>query len=140
MDALRALKLAQGALGNVKVLTAEQVCDRVAGRYPEARPLPDRPQLDELLVAAGVELAWDPDALSGGGGYVSSARDTTSLGTASTPPQRRPTSAGRDPHEPITPEEADARQFEEKLRRSLTALSRGHHVRTGLPHPAQHQG
>ena len=119
MEALRALKLAQGALGGVKVLSAEQVRDRVAGRYPEAEPLPDRPRLDELLTAAGLELAWSPDALGGRGGYVNSARDTTSISTASTPPPRLPTTPGRDPREPITPEEADARQFEEKLRRSL---------------------
>jgi serine/threonine protein kinase len=119
MDALRALKLAQGALGGVKVLSAEQVRDRVAGRYPEAEPLPDRPRLDELLAAAGPELAWSPDALGGQGGYVSSARDPTSISTASTPPPRLPTTPGRDPREPVTPEEADARQFEEKLRRSL---------------------
>ena len=78
MEAMRALKLAQGALGNVKVLSDEQVRDRVAGRYPEAEPLPDRPRLDEMLTAAGVELDWSPDALGGRGGYVSSVRDTTS--------------------------------------------------------------
>jgi len=119
MEALRALKLAQGALGNVRALTDEQVRDRVAGRYPEAEPLPDRPRLDELLTAAGVGLTWDPDALGGRGGYVSSVGDTTSVSTASAPPRRQPTAPGRDPREPITPEEADARQFEEKLRRSL---------------------
>jgi hypothetical protein len=119
MEALRALKLAQGALGGVRVLSAQQVRDRVAGRYPEAEPLPDRPRLDELLAAAGVELAWDADALDGRGGYVNLVRDTTSVSTASTPPPRRPTAPGRDPREAISPEEADARQFEEKLRRSL---------------------
>jgi serine/threonine protein kinase len=119
MAALRALKLAQGALGGVRMLSAEQVCGRVAGRYPDAEPLPDRPRLDELLAAAGVELTWEPEALDGRGGYVSSARDTTSISTGSLPPPRQPTAAGRDPREPITQEEADARQFEEKLRRSL---------------------
>jgi hypothetical protein len=118
MEALRALKLARGALGGVQVLSAEQVRNRVAGRYPEAEPLPDRPQLDELLTAAGVELDWDPAALDGRGSYVSSVRGT-SVSTGSLPPPRLPTAPGRDPREPITPEEADARQFEEKLRRSL---------------------
>src|SRR5262249_10397185 len=119
MDAVRALKLAQGALGNVKALTDEQVRDRVAGRYPESEPLPGRPRLDELLTAAGVELEWDPSALGGRGSYVSSVHATTSISEPSTPPPRLPTTPGRDPREPITPEEADARQFEEKLRRSL---------------------
>ncbi len=119
MEALRALKLAQGALGGVRVLSAQQVRDRVAGRYPEADPLPDRPRLDELLTAAGVELAWDADAVDGRGGYVNLLRDRSSIPTPSVTSQRQPTSAGRDPREPITPQEAEARQFEEKLRRSL---------------------
>jgi hypothetical protein len=118
MEALRALKLAQGALGGVKVLTAEQVRDRVAGRYPEANPLPDRPRLDELLTAAGLELTWDPDALGGRGGYVPPGT-TTSISKPSQTSPRLPTSTGRDPREPLAPEEADARQFEEKLKRSL---------------------
>jgi len=50
---------------------------------------------------------------------VNSAGDPTSISSASTPPPRQSTGPGRDPREPITPEEADARQFEEKLRRSL---------------------
>jgi serine/threonine protein kinase len=119
MEALRALKLAQGALGGVKTLTDQQIRDRVAGRYPEAEPLPDRPRLDELLAAAGVDLEWDPVSLGGQGSYVSSAHHTTSVSEPSTPPPRLPTTPGRDPRAPITPEEADARQFEEKLRRSL---------------------
>ncbi len=119
MDALRVLRLARGALGGVQVLSAEQVRDRVAGRYPEAEPLPERPRLDELLASAGLELAWDPEALDGRGGYVNLVRDSVSISSASSPPPRLSTAPGRDPSEPITPEEADARQFEEKLRRSL---------------------
>jgi serine/threonine protein kinase len=119
MEALRALKLAQGALFGVRVLSADQVRDRVAGRYPDAEPLPDRPRLDELLAAAGLELGWEPSALDGRGGYVNLVRDTLSVSTASSPPQRQPTATGRDPREPVSAAEADARQFEEKLRRSL---------------------
>lgn len=115
MAALRALRLAKGALGNVKFLHVEQIRDRVGGRYPEAEPLPDRPGLDELLAAAGVELEWDDAAQ----GYATTVRDTISATSASTPPPRLPTGPGRDPREPISPEEADARHFEEKLRRSL---------------------
>lgn len=117
MDVLRALRLARGALGGVRMLSAEQVRDRVAGRYPEAEPLPERPRLDDLLAAAGMDLAWDPEALGGRGSYVN--RESVSISSASSPPPRLPTAPGRDPREPITPEEADARQFEEKLRRSL---------------------
>ena len=119
MDALRALRLAQGALGNVKVLSAEQIRDRVAGRYPDAQPLPERPQLDELLEASDVGLRWDPAAADGRGGYVSRFRDAVSVTTASTPAPRQPTAPGREVREVFSPEEADARLFEEKLRRSL---------------------
>jgi hypothetical protein len=106
-------------LFGVRVLSADQVRDRVAGRYPDAEPLPERPRLDELLAAAGLELGWEPAALDGRGGYVNLVRDTLSVSTASSPPLRQPTAQGRDPREPVSPAEADARQFEEKLRRSL---------------------
>ena len=119
MDALRALKLAQGALGNVKVLTAGQVRDRVAGRYPDAQPLPERPHLDDLLDAAEVGLRWDPDVADGRGGYVPRFRESVSVTTASTLPQRQPTESGHQLREAFSPEEADARLFEEKLRRAL---------------------
>jgi serine/threonine protein kinase len=119
MDALRTLKLAQGALSGVRVLTADQVRDRVAGRYPEAEPLPDRPHLDGLLTAAGLELTWDASTLDGRGGYVNLARAPSSISSVSGTAERQRTAASHDPREPVTPAEADARQFEEKLRRSL---------------------
>jgi serine/threonine protein kinase len=122
MEALRALRLASGALGGVKVLSAEQVRDRVAGRYPDAEPLPERPRLDELLASAGIELEWDSEAAGGQGSYVPRG-SKTSISSVSVSGERQPTSHGRDPREPISPEEADARQFEEKLRRSLKAGS-----------------
>lgn len=119
MDAFRALKLAQGALGGVKILTADQIRERVAGRYPDALPLPGWPELNVLLAATGLELHWDAAALGGRGGYVSLSAESDSITSASTPPPRKPTALGRDPREPLSPEEADTRQFEEKLRRSL---------------------
>ena len=68
MPAARALKLALGALAGAKELTAEQVRERVAGRYPEAEPLPDRPDLDALLEDAGSELNWQPGCRGREGG------------------------------------------------------------------------
>lgn len=118
MEAVRALKLAQGALGGVRMLSTEQIRDRVAGRYPVAKPLPDRPRLDELLTAAGLELTWSPEALGGRGGYVPPGTGS-SISAPSRTATRQPTSPGHDPREPITPQEAESRQFEEKLRRSL---------------------
>jgi serine/threonine protein kinase len=118
MDAARALKLSQGALLGVPVLTVAQVRERVSSRYPEAAPLPDRPALDQLLQQAGLDFEWDITARQGAGGYVSRFRDTTVVSSGSTAVSRRPTMHGPVPVHEITPEIADARQFEERLQRA----------------------
>jgi hypothetical protein len=117
MDALRALKLSQGALLGASRLTADEIRQRVSGRYPEAVPLPDRPELDDLLKAAGLDLEWNA-TLVVGGTYHSRTRTTLVSSSPSTPIQRFPTQVGPPPSE-ITPEVAQARQFEERLRRAI---------------------
>jgi hypothetical protein len=57
MPALQALRQSVNALVGV-TLTEAQLRDRVRGRYPDAEPLPGRPQLDRLLEAVGAPLAW----------------------------------------------------------------------------------
>ncbi|MFN9248923.1 MAG: protein kinase domain-containing protein, partial [Planctomycetota bacterium] len=52
MSAARALKLSQGALLGLRYLTPQQIRERVGSRYPDAAPLPSRPELDSLLVQA----------------------------------------------------------------------------------------
>jgi hypothetical protein len=116
MPAGRALKLGLGALtglGLGESIPAEDLRRRIAARYPEAEPLPERPALDELLRGAGLELEWD----EGAGGYRRpSLPGLVSTGTPY--PSRLVTSTGsRRP--PVSPEVADARQFEERLRYSL---------------------
>lgn len=113
MEAVRALRLAQGALYGVKSLTVEQVHDRVSSRYPEAAKLPNRPALDGLLRQADLEFIWDLK----GEKYVSSIRDNLSI-TSSSLMSRQPTGRGT-PLEEVTPEIADARQFEERLQRAI---------------------
>ena len=78
----RALKLALGALAGAPTLTPDAIRMRVAGRYPDAAPLPDRPALDALLETAGSELRWD----GARGAYTSPRRTfvTIASGTAST--------------------------------------------------------
>ncbi len=101
------------------MLTVEQIRDRVAGRYPEAAPLPDRPALDELLRQAGFDFKWDASGKDGVGCYVSPLRDLVSVTSGSSSIQRQPTRPGQGEAGEITPEEADARQFEERLQRSI---------------------
>lgn len=119
MPAARALKLSQGALLGVRTLTVDQIRERVQSRYPESQPLPDPPDLDALLEDAGSELKWDATANNGAGCYVSPYRSALSVSSHSDSIVRIATSTG--PHSPaeITPEEADANQFEDRLRRSI---------------------
>ena len=120
MKAARALKLSQGALLGQRMLTVDQIRDRVSGRYPEAAPLPDRTALDELLRAAGFDFIWDDTAKNGEGCYVSPLRDLVSVTSGSQSIDRRTTKRGRGEAGEVTPEEADARQFEERLQRSIS--------------------
>jgi hypothetical protein len=122
MDAGRAIKLSQGGLVGVRFLTLDQIRQRIGSRYPQAAPLPGRPQLDKLLGDAGLELAWKSDH-PGGGAYVSTARNVLSVTDVSSTPPRystivRPPGTAASPVRPsfVSPEEAEARQFEERLR------------------------
>ncbi len=54
----RALRLAVGSLVGQRLAT-EQVQARVRARFPRAKPLPRRPDLDTLLSACDVPLFWD---------------------------------------------------------------------------------
>ena len=119
MPAARTLKLSQGALLGVQTLTVAQIRERVESRYPEAERLPDRPELDGLLRDAGFEFSWDPAARAGAGCYVSPHRNPISVSSQSASISRLQTATGQVNESEITPEEADARQFEERLRRAL---------------------
>jgi len=118
MDAARALKLSQGALLGVRFLTVQQIHDRVRSCYPDAIPLPGRPQLDTLLCDAGLELRWDPRGKDDKGCYVSPFHETISVSTGSEAISRLATMDSAGTPQPITPEIADARQFEERLQRA----------------------
>lgn len=119
MPAARALKLSHGALLGLRSLTVEQIRERVASRYPESTPLPDRPELDKLLTQAGCDFRWDNAGKEGVGCYVSPLRETVSVTSGSESLMSAPAQPGRVEPGEITPEEADARQFEERLRRAI---------------------
>jgi serine/threonine protein kinase len=119
MEARRALRLSQGALVGAVRLTVDQLRQRVSGRYPEAKPLPDRLQLDVLLNADGFDFDWDPTAENGIGAYISRFRDLISVTSETTRQRRMATQEPGEPPGEVTPEVAKARQFEEKLQRAL---------------------
>lgn len=65
-----ALRLSLGSLAGPTVLREKEVRDRVSGRFPDAVPLPPRPELDHLLDEVGAERIWRDDHPEGSG-YVS---------------------------------------------------------------------
>jgi hypothetical protein len=118
MDAARAIKLSQGARYGVASLTVQDVRERVRSRYPEAAPVPDPPVLDALLQEAGFDFQWNP-TLKGVGGYVSRLRDSMSVSSRSESAVRHTTGIDSEGEIEVTPEIADARQFEERLRHGI---------------------
>jgi serine/threonine protein kinase len=81
MAASLALRQSLGALMGVRFLKPKDVQDRVAGRYPEAQPLPRRPLLDTLLADVGALLVWSDDAPAGPGYLPSTQALGPSAGT-----------------------------------------------------------
>ncbi len=116
MPALQALRASINALVGAK-LSAAALQARVRGRYPEASPLPGRPELDRLLEEAGAPLGWDPAAADGAGAYTSPTLGSTQTAGTATHTVRAPTRA----HHDISLEGslAQAAAVEERLQRSL---------------------
>ena len=61
MSAKQALGLASGAFAGIKELDIKMLKDRVRERYPEASPLPNRPQLDTLISDLNLGYEWKED-------------------------------------------------------------------------------
>jgi serine/threonine protein kinase len=117
MPAVKALKLAHGALTGARELSVEEIRQRVASRYPEAVALPDRPALDALLAEVELDLRWSAETST----YRYSTRDSESRLSSSTHHVRFPTqlaAAATARAVEVPSEIADARVFENKLRRA----------------------
>jgi serine/threonine protein kinase len=114
LAAEHALALTQNALFG-GTLTVEEIRNRVRSRYPEAAPLPDRPELDKLIQRLGLELKWNPDAADGLGAYEPTYHETLSVSTSEPPPQRHPTRTTPTPTRRVDPQVAEARALEDKL-------------------------
>jgi hypothetical protein len=116
MGAARALKLSLGALAGARELTAEQIRERVLGRYPEAEPLPERPELDSLLEESGSELRWRPEARTGRGAFVAPLREFTTVESGTSYAQTRTVTPR---FEEVPADEAEIRQFQQRLQYSV---------------------
>jgi hypothetical protein len=113
MDAARALALSLAALSGTG-LTPDVVKKRVAARYPEAAPLPERPALDRLLAPHGLVFVAD----IGSGEY---ARPGVHAHTSMTValPSRKPTAPGLPQRR--SPEAQRAAAFQDQLDRGVAA-------------------
>ncbi|MBP7659289.1 MAG: BREX system serine/threonine kinase PglW [Burkholderiaceae bacterium] len=115
MPALQALKQSINALVGA-LLSPAALQTRVRGRYPEAAPLPGRPELDRLLEEAGAPLSWDPTAADGLGAYRSATLGSTATAGTATQFSRQGTVQGASgPDAGLL----DAAAAEERLQRSL---------------------
>ncbi|MDR6495646.1 serine/threonine protein kinase [Paraburkholderia terricola] len=118
MAASLALRQSLGALMGVRFLRVKDVQDRVAGRYPEALPLPPRPLLDTLLGDAGALLVWSDDAPAGPGYVPSTQALGPSVGT--TTQYSRATTASGQPGSDLGIDETlepsiEAQKLEDRL-------------------------
>jgi serine/threonine protein kinase len=121
MPALEALKLAQGTLYGSRELTIEEIRRRVASRYPRAEKMPGRPELDQMLKEAGLDLEWQTAANGGKGAFCYPEPSSLSSGLTSSTFHRNKTALHKDPSvalAEISPAIADARMLENKLRRA----------------------
>ena len=115
LPAARALKLASGTVQGTGTFTPEEVRSRVASRYPEAEPLPDRPALDALLEGAGLELRWDGSALAGRGAFIPPLPTFEGVSSATRSANVFP----RPPAPSVPSVEDPAAEFDEKLAKAV---------------------
>ncbi|MCC5840767.1 MAG: BREX system serine/threonine kinase PglW [Opitutales bacterium] len=114
LEPRRSLTLAQNAFFGGS-LTVKEIRSRIAARYPQAAPLPDRPALDRLITSLGLELKWNPAAAKGAGAYEVPSAGGGSLDTSESFTSRYRTrlTASRPPE--VSPQLAEALTLENKL-------------------------
>jgi len=112
MDAGRALTLSLSALSGGG-LTVDALRRRVAARYPEAQPLPDRPDLDRLLAPHGLVFVSDL------GEYVRPGQHGATSMTVQAPPRAR--TAGADLPARRDPDAQRAAAFQDQIDRGVAS-------------------
>ena len=122
MAPLQALRQSLGALIGAPELRLRDILERVKGRYPDAAPLPGRPELDRLLEEAGAPLSWDASAADGAGAYRLATLAGAQTAGTTTQFSRHGTRLSSAPE--TDSERADAAAVEERLNRNLNR--RGH--------------
>ncbi len=110
LAAARAIELCAGIFAAGEDFTPEEIASRVASRYPSTEPIPDHPELADLLESAGLRFQWDTSRREGRGAYVNRDLDDIFL-TRST----MATSLSSGTHLPPTEQASVARQFAERL-------------------------
>ena len=109
LPAARAAEAGRLALLGRGGLTAEQLRERVRARFPQAAPLPARPELDRVLDEAAVGLEWNAEraryVLPDAGGVITGSSTSVTGGT------RYPSAAEAD---------ADAADFDRRAERLRT--------------------
>jgi hypothetical protein len=116
MAAERSLRLGIGALSGLGLgngedgFTIEQIRERLRSRYPEAEPLPNHPELQDLLRRVGLDVRWDDEK------KIYHRREASILVTSGSSIPSRLTTATSTRRVDVTPELAEGRQFEERLR------------------------
>ena len=119
LPASRALALGAAALLGGTTIAPDEVRRRIAARFPDAEPLPDRPPLDALLRDAGIDLRFDAD----GGHYVSRSAnaDLTGMTSYASSINRQATAHVQQPARRIVdPLVTEAQAFEERLQSTLS--------------------
>lgn len=116
LEPRRAILLSAGALLGTKDLTVDEIRSRVGSRYPEAAPLPARPEeLQNLLAATGTRFVWDNAAESGKGAFRFERPDKVTLTSGSTGNLRGTATPVALPPA-LAPEVLDRQRFDERLR------------------------
>jgi len=125
LPAARAVALTLRGVAAHQQLSPRSVQDRVRARFPALAPLPDRPDLDEVVAAADVALVYDATLRA----YrsLTSSADTTGLGT------RQPTRLVLDTAPVSTAGVAGQRLRDSRARRSFLALGvPGHRLKRAI--------
>jgi serine/threonine protein kinase len=119
LDPERAVRLARQSLAAADALTVDQVHSRVRARFPRVE-LPDRPELDALLVRAEVKVEWAGSQDQ----FVRHATVVGNLSTLTSVVSRQPTRmvdgllVGGGLSQ-VEPDVAQAQSVEDRLTRSL---------------------